>query len=175
MTETNQKTSSIRPWVTALTLCLSIVAWGYGMFQSQIWDPQVREEKRYLASFLRDSSADRSLEQQLAKAYWLRYEDIRSDSFFGENGPGGIYGAREHYQLHGRHEGRIFGPLTEPADPEKERVLAEAYWNRYGDVADSPIWGRNSSLGILGPRDHYHYIGKKQNRVWGEAAQQHLP
>lgn len=175
MIETDPKPPTLLTWVTAFTLFLSIVAWGYGMFQSRIWDPQVREEQRYLTGFLRDSSADRSLERQLAKAYWLRYEDVRSDSFFGENGPGGIYGAREHYQLHGRHEGRIFGPLIEPEDPEKERILAEAYWNRYDDVANSPIWGRNSSLGILGPRDHYHYIGKNQSRVWGEAVQQRLP
>lgn len=171
----NTKSGTLQTSITALTLCLSIIAWSYGLLRSEIWNPLVREEKLYLANFLRDSSADRSLELQLARAYWLRYDDVKSDPFFGENGPTGIYGAREHYRLHGQHEGRIFGPLTEPVDPETERELAEAYWHRYGDVAKSPIWGRNSSLGILGPRDHYRYIGRHQNRVWGEAPPQRAP
>ena len=81
----------------------------------------------------------------------------------------GIYGPEEHYKNHGHREGRVFGPVPVPDDPLLEPELAEAYWRRYPDIEKSAEWGRRSALGILGPRDHYHYLGKHQLRVWGPA------
>lgn len=52
-------------------------------------------------------------------------------------------------------------------EPGQEARLAEAYWNRYPDVAANAIFGRNSRLGIGGAREHYNLHGRKEGRVWG--------
>jgi hypothetical protein len=134
---------------------------------SGILDPAIRAEKQYLDSYIREHSPDLQHQRMLARAYWTRYEDIRTDPYFGEHGPNGIFGARDHYNLHGRREGRVYGPTPTVTDLEREKVLAESYWNRYPDVAESGVWGRKSSLGVLGPRDHYRYVGKYLGNTWG--------
>lgn len=48
----------------------------------------------------------------------------------------------------------------------QDRALAEAYWTRYPDVAASPVYGRTSSLGFLGAREHYQRFGHNEGRVW---------
>ena len=108
-------------------------------------------------------------EVRLAEDYWFRYPDVRNDGFWGKDSSLGIRGARRHYQLYGRYEGRVFGPVFRPTDMEEEKELAEAYWRRYPDIAQDPVWGRQGSMGILGPRDHYHYYGRSQGRTWGKA------
>ncbi len=155
------------PWIIAVIILLSIFLWVHGLQTSQILDAELQAQKLKAAVQLRDTAADRTGELPLARAYWLRYEDIKHHPLYGENGPLGISGAREHFRQHGRHEGRIHGPLAELEDPEKERDLAEAYWGRYPEVAESQVWGRKSALGIRGPRDHYRYIGRQQKRIWG--------
>lgn len=164
----NIRNGNSRMWLVAGTLALSLVLWLHGLFTSQILDPEILAQKREAASLLRRDAAKHSTEMDLAKAYWLRYEDVRNHFLFGENSTLGISGARAHFQQHGRREGRIYGPIADPADPEKERILAEAYWSRYPEVAESPVWGRKSALGIRGPRDHYRYIGRRQNMTWEE-------
>jgi hypothetical protein len=79
----------------------------------------------------------------------------------------GIYGAREHFTQYGKREGRIFGPIIIPDDLAYEQRLAEAYWQRYPDVEKSAIWGRYGTLGVLGPRDYYHYYGRHLSHKWG--------
>ena len=148
-------------------LSLSIILWLHGLLSSQIFNPEIHIPKRKAAALLREGALDRTREMQLARAYWLRYNDVRTDPFFGENGLLGLTGAAEHYRQHGRREGRIYGPVAEVRDPGQEQLLAEAYWQRYPAIAESSIWGRKSALGIRGPRDHYRYIGKYQRLVWG--------
>jgi hypothetical protein len=43
-----------------------------------------------------------------AETYWAHYPDVANDPYFGRNGPLGIFGAREHYDRHGRREGRVW-------------------------------------------------------------------
>lgn len=162
-------------WIVAGVLVLSVIAWLHGLFSSQIFNPEIVAQKRQAAALLRGAKEQRSTEVELARAYWLRYEDIRNHFLFGESGLLGISGASEHYRQHGRHEGRIYGPISDPADPGKERILAEAYWSRYPEVAKSQVWGRKSALGIRGPRDHYRYIGRRQNLIWGETGNDGRP
>ena len=164
MPETQHRTRAI---TVIGFLSLSIILWLQGLLSSQIFNPEIHIPKRKAAALLREGAVDRTREVQLARAYWLRYKDVRTDPFFGEDGPLGLTGAGEHYRQHGRREGRIYGPVAEGLDPEQERLLAEAYWQRYPDIAKSQIWGRKSALGIRGPRDHYRYIGKYRMLVWG--------
>ncbi len=162
-------------WTTIAVLTLSTLAWLYGLINSSILDPELRADKQYGAIKLNEEKAADTELRLLAEAYWLRYPDIRNHHFFGENGPNGLAGAREHYRQHGRYEGRIYGPLAEIGDLQREKLLAEAYWRRYPEVALSPVWGRKSKLGIRGPRDHYRYIGVHQDKVWGEEEQRQRP
>ena len=166
MTMPNPK-NRVKALIVAGFLSLSIILWLQGLLSSQILNPEIHTPRRKAAALLREAATDRTSEMQLARAYLLRYNDIRTDPYFGEDGPLGLTGAVEHYRQHGRREGRIFGPVAEVINPAQERLLAEAYWQRYPDIARSKIWGRESSLGIRGPRDHYRYIGRNQMRVWG--------
>jgi len=165
----NQKSAHKHtPFITTATvLVVSLSIWVNGLMNSPVLDPELRAEKRFVQSRIRELSIDSREQRQLARAYWQRYEDVRTDAYFGENGPNGIYGARDHFTLHGKREGRIYGPIPVVTDLEQEKPLAESYWHRYPEVAQSSIWGRNSTLGILGPRDHYRYVGKYMGYTWG--------
>ena len=167
-------TNRYNGWLVAGLLALSLILWLHGLLSSQIFDPAVHIPQRQAAALLRNAAAQRASDVQLARDYWLRYPDVRTHPFFGEDGPLGTTGAREHYRQHGRREGRIYGLVAEVEDTRQERLLAEAYWKRYPDIAASRIWGKAGALGIRGPRDHYTYIGRHQKLIWGslETAQE---
>ncbi len=113
------------------------------------------------------AGAETGDEERLARGYWMRYRDIRLDRHWGEQGAMGIAGPRHHYRQHGQREGRIFAPLVIPDDLAAERALAESYWRRYPEVRASWVWGEDSALGILGPRDHYLHVGQGLGYLWG--------
>ena len=159
----------VKNWLVAGLLMLSLILWLHGLLSSQIYNPEVHIPLRKAATLLRVNAVKHTDELELAKAYWLRYTDVKTHPFFGQEGPLGITGAIEHYRQHGRREGRIYKLVAEVEDPEQERILAEAYWRRYPDIAASHIWGRNSALGIRGPRDHYRNIGRRQKLTWGSS------
>ena len=71
-------------------------------------DDRLATRQRMLEEVARGKSTDLLAERMLAEAYWSRYPDVAADAVFGRTGKMGIYGAREHYQRHGRHEGRIW-------------------------------------------------------------------
>lgn len=146
---------------------IAAILWIEGLSRSPLLDPRLETERRFLKNYVEANTPDAAQERILAESYWRRYRDVREDAYWGENGPMGIWGPRDHYRQHGRREGRIFRPLAESPDPEAEKILAKAYWDRYPDVRESPIWGEHSDLGILGPRDHFIHIGKAIGRIWG--------
>ena len=153
--------------ITIIALILCTIGWLQGLSTSDIWYPDRIEEKRLSSRYLNEENSEFQDQKLLAEAYYTRYPEIKSDEFYGENGPHGVLGAREHFRQHGKREGRIFAPLPKINDPQEERPLAEAYWQRYPDIAGSAVWGRSSAMGILGPRDHYRYVGKYEGRKWG--------
>ncbi len=51
-------------------------------------------------------------------------------------------------------------------DSIQEKILAESYWLRYSDVRTNKYWGRNSPMGIWGPRDHFMQHGKREGRIF---------
>lgn len=158
---------SFKFWVTGVALAISCVIWLIGFLQSPLFRPEIYQERLRAEKLLKEQSPDYLAEKNLAEAYWMRYPDIIDHSYYGKQGPMGVYGAREHFKQHGKREGRIFAPIIIPDDLAYERQLAEAYWLRYPDVEKSAIWGRDGALGILGPRDHYHYFGRHLNHRWG--------
>ena len=157
----------VRFLLTATAMSIAVLLWFQGFVASPLSSPQRVSEKRFLHDYLERNKPDLQEERVLAESYWLRYKDIREDPFWGEQGRMGIWGARDHYKQFGKREGRIYQPIIRPTDMQKEQKLAEAYWQRYPEIRRSAIWGEKSSLGILGPRDHYHYVGKKRGKIWG--------
>lgn len=156
-----------RALLTATVIALAAFFWVKSYFHSPLWLPQKNEEQEYLKKYVANNSPDYLQEKLLAQAYWLRYKDIKENKYWGENGPQNIWGPRNHYLQHGRKEGRTFAPIVQPDDLEQESHLAQAYWLRYPEVAKSPVWGKESQLGILGPRDHYIHWGRRQGKTWG--------
>lgn len=146
----------------------ALILWGVGFLQSPFFLRDQQKEIKFLSKYLEANSPDYLTEKILAESYWLRYQDVKEDSQWGLNGPMGIWGPRDHFKQFGRRNGRIFQPVIEVQDKEKEKKYAKAYWSRYPDIRDSDVWGVNSPLGIRGPRDHYHYVGRFENRIWGE-------
>lgn len=145
---------------------LSLFFWTKGFHNSPMWRSKQSDKIAVTERSLTQQGSYSAQEEHLAKDYWLRYKDIKEDYFWGINGPKGIGGPRHHYLVHGKREGRIFQPVNRPSDLEKEARFAEAYWQRYPLISKSSIWGRQSQLGILGPRDHFDHLGKGEGRLW---------
>ena len=53
-------------------------------------------------------------------------------------------------------------------DAAEMRRQAEAYWDRYRDVAKDDHFGRNGKLGIYGARSHFLSHGRYAGREWPE-------
>lgn len=158
----------VKAAVVSVACVISGVLWWAHAQQSPFFNRETVRHEKYLRQLYSELAPDIQQERRLAQAYWLRYADVRESELWGEGGVLGIKGPADHYRNHGREEGRVFIEVTRPDDMEREKVLAEAYWNRYPDVAATSIWGRASSMGILGPRDHYQLFGKKEGRYWGK-------
>lgn len=155
--------------IAALFVCLSsVMLWWINFSRSPLMDHDRNVQREYLNSMYDELAPDLQNERLLAIDYWLRYPDVRQNDFWGEKSRLGIKGPADHYRHHGHQEGRIYAKVIKPDDMVLERKLAEAYWSRYQDIARSPIWGRDGSLGVLGPRDHYRFYGQREGRKWGQ-------
>jgi hypothetical protein len=152
----------------SLLLLVAVALWVEGMFHSPLVDEKLAIEQAYVAAHISANARSDEEERLLAQGYWRRYRDVRLDRHWGENGPMGIHGPRDHYRQHGRREGRIFKPLVIAEDLTAEKALAESYWRRYPEVRSSWIWGEHADLGVLGPRDHFIHVGSGLGYQWGQ-------
>ncbi len=91
-----------------LCLAIAFAVYGYGFSRSPMMNPDLRAQQELLARYARNQGNFAEI-RMLAEAYWERNPDVASDSYFGRDGKMGIYGAREHYDRHGRKEGRQWG------------------------------------------------------------------
>ncbi|MBI1209527.1 MAG: hypothetical protein GC191_19870 [Azospirillum sp.] len=80
-----------------------------GFVNSVAGDGAARDRQLYLRQVMALRSLDLAGERALAEAYWSRNPDVAADAVFGEHGRMGLFGARQHYQLHGHREGRRWG------------------------------------------------------------------
>ena len=103
----NRMKDRVRQLLFGLFL-LSLGAYAYGAFTSSLFNPRLADERAYLMTASRMPEADPEEVRRRAEAYWSRYPDIAADAHFGRDGALGIYGARAHYQKHGRYEGRTW-------------------------------------------------------------------
>jgi hypothetical protein len=93
----------------------SWLVYAYGAWHSPLLDSQLAAQQAYLTQVLRGASIDMVEEQRQADLYWSRYPDVANDRYFGRDGAMGVRGAREHFERHGRREGRIWGDAPAPA------------------------------------------------------------
>ncbi len=78
-------------------------------WHSPVWRSDLAAREKELRVLAAGAQIDMAAEATLAKAYWARYPDVATNPIYGEGGRLGLMGAREHFNRHGRREGRIWG------------------------------------------------------------------
>lgn len=96
-------------WIGGLVFAVSLAVFAVGIVHSPVIDDVLAQERVVLNKHARSDQVDLIRETRFAQAYWARNLDVASDSFFGAKGALGTFGAREHYDRHGRLEGRFWG------------------------------------------------------------------
>jgi hypothetical protein len=102
-------------WIDRVVVIICVVSFGswlVGLANSPLFHPD-----RSTTLSIKYSNEIDPAELALARVYWDRYPDVADHSYFGENGVLGADGARTHYLLHGKAEGRHWGPV--PNDAQK--------------------------------------------------------
>jgi hypothetical protein len=100
-------------WRLGVAVCAAVMSWAiylYGATHSALLDRPEAARQAYLTKVIKDGAPDLAAERELAERYWQRYPDVAADGYFGRGGAIGIFGAREHFDRHGRREGRLWGP-----------------------------------------------------------------
>lgn len=95
-------------WIDRVVIIICVVSFGswlVGLSGSPLFHP----DRNALPRPSEQSGDQDPAELALARAYWNRYPDVAGHSYFGENGVLGADGARTHYLLHGKSEGRSWG------------------------------------------------------------------
>ncbi len=95
-------------------MAAALGVYAYGALNSPLLDGTQAARQAFLRGILADRAPDMEGEEALAEAYWQHYPDVGADPFFGRDGEMGVHGAREHYQMHGRREGRQWPVITKP-------------------------------------------------------------
>lgn len=103
------KRPKLKAVVVTGIMTTSCVLWIFGLFTSPLTSPSTKAERRYVETYIQSHSPDLDKVRVLAELYWKRYPDVGQDHHYGRNGIMGIYGARNHYDQHGKVEGREWG------------------------------------------------------------------
>ena len=96
-------------WIGGLVFAFSLMVFAAGMVHSPVIDDVLAQERVVLNKHARSDQVDLMRETRFAQAYWVRNPDVAAHAFFGAKGALGTFGAREHYDRHGRLEGRRWG------------------------------------------------------------------
>ncbi len=87
---------------------LSLGTYAYGAFTSTLFDGGLADKRAFLVTASRAPEGHPAEIRRQAEAYWDLYPGVARDEYFGRDGKFGVYGARYHYQAHGRYEGRTW-------------------------------------------------------------------
>ena len=98
-----------RHWAGGLAFLAALAAFGVGIVRSPVIDDVLAQERVVINKHARRGQVDVVRERAQAQSYWKRNRDVAQDRFFGIDGALGTFGAREHYDRHGRLEGRRWG------------------------------------------------------------------
>jgi hypothetical protein len=94
-------------WITVAAVVISSALWLAGFLSSPLFLPEDQIKQNYRQNFTGTDNPEYQAEKDLAEAYWHRYPDVKQSEYWGPEGPLGIHGPRDHYEQHGRKEGRI--------------------------------------------------------------------
>lgn len=106
----NDKKATVRATrmvVAVYAVCLIVFA--IGLVRSPVIDHALNQERIVLNKHARSGLIDVEREARFAQTYWELNPDVAAHFYFGRAGALGIFGAREHYDRHGRREGRPWG------------------------------------------------------------------
>jgi hypothetical protein len=94
--------------IAIAVLFFSITGWLWGLLNLNVAGDGGSNAPTRQAIRQPTESFDDVQRRRAAEDYWERYPEIRTHHYFGEHGPLGVDGARQHYLQHGRHEGRTY-------------------------------------------------------------------
>ena len=101
---------ALRYLLAAAAMILALGVFYLGLERSPLLDSRgAGDQAEFRRRMAERPDIDLADEQRLARAYWARNPDVAADAYFGEHGRLGIFGARTHYERHGRGEGRAWG------------------------------------------------------------------
>jgi hypothetical protein len=109
MTSKRTAPSGLLPGLGFAAFLAGFAFYAWMASHSAVWRADLESRDKKLRTLAAATQVDLAAEGELARAYWMRYPDVRADAFFGEGGRLGVLGAREHFNRHGRREGRIWG------------------------------------------------------------------
>jgi hypothetical protein len=99
----------MRGALVSTVMLIAVSLWLLGLLTSPNTSPKTRQQRQFLEHYIQDNAPNLKETRRLAEIYWRRYPDVSSDTHFGRSGIMGIYGARAHYDQHGKIEGRKWG------------------------------------------------------------------
>ena len=97
-------------------IALALIAYAIGAWVSPLLDGERRAQRDFVSRYAQMAARDETVERGLAERYWAQYGDVAADASFGRNGSFGVWGARVHFNRHGRREGRYW-PRSTPRAP----------------------------------------------------------
>jgi hypothetical protein len=106
---TAPRLNSVTFWLGGLVFAASLACFTIGFVRSPVIDDVLAQKRTVINKHARSDKVDLIRETLFAEAYWNRNPDVAAGSFFGADGALGVLGAREHYDRHGRMEGRHWG------------------------------------------------------------------
>jgi hypothetical protein len=91
-------------------IILAGAATAFRAHKSIVLDDDLYSERRFTALLTAKNSSGQSATAFKASAerYWICHPDVAAHRFFGRNGPLAFHGAREHFDRHGKREGRVW-------------------------------------------------------------------
>ena len=102
-------------------ITLALMAYAIGAWDSPLLDRERRAQRDFVSRYALMVARDETVERGLAERYWAQYADVAADASFGRNGSFGVWGAREHFNRHGRREGRHW-PRSTPRAPGTNEI-----------------------------------------------------
>ena len=106
-TTLNRKGGTER-WIAYTAIALAFVTYGFAALDSPLLDRERKRQLEILSHHSQGGARSEEEERKLAEAYWSQNADVASDLYFGREGTLGIWGAREHFDRHGKREGRLW-------------------------------------------------------------------
>lgn len=102
--------SAVGKYLPVVLFVGALIVYAFGVKHSVLFNDRAAQQQTIITKNARLNLVEMAREKILAEAYWQRYPDVAADDFFGREGALGVHGPREHFDRHGRTEGRVWTP-----------------------------------------------------------------